>query len=57
MHPAKVNREKVKAQFIINVKYKDLEEVRQEYPLVERLFKNGAMPPTIQMKIPALWPR
>jgi len=32
---------------IINVKYKDLEEVRQEYPLVERLFKNGAMPPTI----------
>jgi hypothetical protein len=32
---------------IINIKYKDLEEVRQEYPLVERLFKNGAMPPTI----------
>jgi len=32
---------------IINVKYKDIEEVRQEYPLVERLFKNGAMPPTI----------
>jgi len=32
---------------IINVKYKDLKEVRQEFPLVERLFKNGAMPPTI----------
>jgi hypothetical protein len=32
---------------IINVKYKNLDEVRQEYPLVERLFKNGAMPPTI----------
>ena len=32
---------------IINVKYKDIGEVRQEYPLVERLFKNGAMPPTI----------
>ncbi len=32
---------------IINVKYKNLEEVREEYPLVERLFKNGAMPPTI----------
>jgi hypothetical protein len=32
---------------IINVKYKDLEEVRHEYPLVERLFKNGSMPPTI----------
>jgi hypothetical protein len=32
---------------IINVKYKDLDEVRQEFPLVERLFKNGAMPPTI----------
>ncbi|MEE4272820.1 MAG: PEP/pyruvate-binding domain-containing protein [Thermoanaerobaculales bacterium] len=32
---------------IINVKYKELKEVRQEFPLVERLFKNGAMPPTI----------
>ncbi|MGD8439477.1 MAG: PEP/pyruvate-binding domain-containing protein [Holophagae bacterium] len=32
---------------IINVKYKNLDEVRGEYPLVERLFKNGAMPPTI----------
>jgi len=32
---------------IINVKYKSLNEVRKEYPLVERLFKNGAMPPTI----------
>jgi hypothetical protein len=32
---------------IINVKYKAIDEVREEYPLVERLFKNGAMPPTI----------
>jgi hypothetical protein len=32
---------------IINVKYKDIDEVRNEYPLVERLFKNGSMPPTI----------
>ena len=32
---------------IINVKYKTSEEVRQEYPLVERLFKSGAFPETI----------
>jgi hypothetical protein len=32
---------------LINVKYKTREEVREEYPLVERLFKSGAFPPTI----------
>ncbi len=32
---------------IINVKYKTSEEVRDEYPLVERLCKSGAFPPTI----------
>ena len=32
---------------LINVKYKTSEEVREEYPLVERLFKSGAFPPTI----------
>ncbi len=32
---------------LINVKYKTSEEVRDEYPLVERLFKSGAFPPTI----------
>jgi len=33
---------------LINVKYKTSEEVRDEYPLVERLFKSGAFPPTIR---------
>jgi hypothetical protein len=33
---------------LINVKYKPIEEVRDEYPLVERLFKSGAFPPTIR---------
>jgi hypothetical protein len=32
---------------LINVKYKTPDEVREEYPLVERLFKSGAFPPTI----------
>jgi pyruvate,water dikinase len=32
---------------LINVKYKTSDEVRDEYPLVERLFKSGAFPPTI----------
>ena len=32
---------------LINVKYKSPEEIRNEYPLVERLFKSGAFPPTI----------
>jgi len=32
---------------LINVKYKTSEEVRDEYPLVERLFKSGAFPATI----------
>ena len=35
-------------QDMINVKYKPIEEVREEYPLVERLFKSGSMPPTIR---------
>jgi hypothetical protein len=33
---------------VINVKYKTSEEVREEYPLVERLFKSGEFPPTIR---------
>ncbi len=32
---------------LINVKYQEIEEVRQEYPLVERLFKSGAFPPIL----------
>ncbi len=32
---------------LINVKYKTPEEVREEFPLVERLFKSGSFPPTI----------
>jgi len=32
---------------LINVKYKTPDEVRQEYPLVERLFKSGSFPETI----------
>ena len=32
---------------LINVKYKTSEEVRDEFPLVERLFKSGTFPPTI----------
>jgi hypothetical protein len=33
---------------LINVKYKPIDEVRDEYPLVERLFKSGAFPPTMR---------
>jgi len=33
---------------MINVKYKPIEEVREQFPLVERLFKNGSLPPTIR---------
>jgi pyruvate, water dikinase len=33
---------------LINVKYKPIEEVREEFPLVERLFKAGSLPPTIR---------
>jgi hypothetical protein len=32
---------------LINVKYKTREEVREEYPLIERLFKSGSFPPII----------
>jgi len=32
---------------LINIKYKTSDEVRDEYPLVERLFKSGTFPPTI----------
>ena len=32
---------------LINIKYKTSEEVRDEFPLVERLFKSSAFPPTI----------
>jgi hypothetical protein len=33
---------------LINVKYKPIEEVREEFPLVERLFKAGSLPTTIR---------
>ncbi len=32
---------------LINVKYRPVEEVRQEYPLVQRLFKSSAFPATL----------
>ena len=32
---------------VINIKYKSSEEVREEFPLMERLFKSGTFPPTI----------
>lgn len=32
---------------VINVKYQELDEVREEFPLVERLFKSGAFPPIL----------
>lgn len=32
---------------VINVKYQELDEVREEFPLVERLFKSGAFPPVL----------
>ena len=33
---------------LINVKYKPVEEVREQFPLVERLFKAGSLPPAIR---------
>jgi hypothetical protein len=33
---------------LINVKYKPIDEVREEFPLVERLFKNGTLPRTVR---------
>ncbi len=32
---------------LINVKYRPIEEVRREYPLVQRLFKSAQFPPTL----------
>ncbi len=32
---------------VINVKYQEIDEVREEFPLVERLFKSGAFPPIL----------
>lgn len=32
---------------VINVKYQEIDEVRDEFPLVERLFKSGAFPPVL----------
>ena len=32
---------------LINVKYKPIDEVREEFPLVERLFKSGSFPATV----------
>ncbi len=39
---------------LINVKYKPIDEVREEYPLVERLFKSGAFPPVIHVGLEAM---
>ncbi len=39
---------------LINVKYKPVDEVRQEYPLVERLFKSGSFPPTMRAGLEAM---
>ncbi len=39
---------------LINVKYKPIEEVREEYPLVERLFKSGSFPPTMHAGLEAM---
>lgn len=32
---------------VINVKYQEIDEVREEFPLVERLFKSGEFPPVL----------
>jgi len=32
---------------LINIKYMPIDEVRQEYPLVQRLFKSGEFPPVL----------
>jgi hypothetical protein len=39
---------------LINVKYKPIEDVREEYPLVERLFKSGTFPPTMHAGLAAM---
>ncbi len=39
---------------LINVKYKPVDEVREEYPLVERLFKSGSFPHTIHTGLQAM---
>jgi len=39
---------------LINVKYKPIDEVREEFPLVERLFKSGTFPPTLHHGLEAM---
>ena len=39
---------------LINVKYKPIEEVREEFPLLERLFKGGSLPPTMRRGLEAM---
>ena len=39
---------------LINVKYKPVDEVREEFPLVERLFKSGAFPPVMHTGLEAM---
>jgi len=39
---------------LINVKYRPREEVRDEYPLVQRLFKSGEFPPTLHEGLKAV---
>ncbi len=39
---------------LINVKYRPIEEVREEHPLVERLFKSGTIPPTLHDGLAAM---
>ncbi len=33
---------------LIHIKYRPVEEVRQEYPLIQRLFKSSSFPPVLQ---------
>jgi pyruvate,water dikinase len=42
---------------IINVKYKPIDEVREEFPLVQRLFKGGTFPPTVHAGLRAMLER
>lgn len=42
---------------IINLKYGTTKEIREEYPLVERLFKSGVFPPTIHRGLEKLLER
>jgi len=42
---------------LINVKYRPIEEVREEHPLVERLFKSGTFPPTLHDGLRAMLAR